>query len=101
MNELKPCPFCGGKATIRHESSFDVYYIHCDTCNSETGNTGLYLEKGKAIEAWNTRAEPIVRCRDCVWYEAKEYRRYCDRTGSFQIEPGGFCKWGEEKLDET
>ena len=41
--------------------------------------------------------ERIVRCRDCAWSEAREYRRHCDRTGSFQIEPDGFCAWGERK----
>lgn len=46
---------------------------------------------------YENQREEIVRCRDCVWYEAMEYRRHCDRTGSFQIEPDGFCKWGERK----
>lgn len=49
------------------------------------------------LNAWYVNSEPIVRCRDCAWYEAREYRRHCDRTGSFQIESDGFCKWGERK----
>lgn len=60
------------------------------------------LETGEWTDKQDFR-EPIVRFRDCVWYEAKEYRRYFDRTGSFQIEPDGFCAWGErsEKVDNT
>lgn len=42
----------------------------------------------------------VVRCRDCKHYteDEAEYYHYC---GSWceQVEPDGFCKWGEPKED--
>ena len=42
--------------------------------------------------------ELIVRCRDCAYYteDDMEYYHYC---GSWceQVEPDGFCKWGERR----
>lgn len=62
-NELKPCPFCGGKAkqieTYKYVGlgkSIPQYYIRCDnsdcnlyvaTCNRDT--------KEEATEEWNRR----------------------------------------------
>jgi len=52
--ELKPCPFCGGKASIR--LFYGVRYgVFCDCCDARVG--GLYIEKADAIDAWNRRAE--------------------------------------------
>ena len=43
--------------------------------------------------------EEIVRCRDCSLCAEKGYRLYCDRdAGGFpEVEPDGFCAWGERK----
>jgi len=40
MNELKPCPFCGGNASIQVERDLDNgsyyrHYIFCDDCGAE------------------------------------------------------------------
>lgn len=52
--ELKPCPFCGGKAEIGSEHN-DRGAIYCK-CGAkiEFGGCGVEL-KLKAIEAWNRR----------------------------------------------
>lgn len=51
MNEeLKPCPFCGGKA-MSHPYSKDDFTIYCKDCKAEIG----WREKEEAIKAWNTR----------------------------------------------
>lgn len=47
-----------------------------------------------------TVKEPIVRCRDCVWfkpYEAPKVDGFkCIRvTTPFQVFDYGFCAWGE------
>lgn len=54
--ELKPCPFCGGKAEIGSEHN-DRGAIYCIDCGAkiEFGGCGVEL-KLKAIEAWNRRA---------------------------------------------
>lgn len=60
MEELKPCPFCGGEADMRENKSSYVprYYVCCgnvdcwmlvSTCNRETPE--------QAAELWNRRAE--------------------------------------------
>lgn len=44
------------------------------------------------------KREEIVRCRDCKHYteDEMEYYHFC---GSWceQVEPDGFCAWGERK----
>ena len=69
MAELKPCPFCGGKADLRQED-FDPrwmptrndpdsggcppYYVQCDDCGATTEYRYMAHE---AIELWNRRAD--------------------------------------------
>jgi len=48
--ELKPCPFCGGKAVMYGQV---FYYIVCKSCGVETH--GSHSEQS-AAEAWNRRS---------------------------------------------
>ena len=50
MEELKPCPFCGGEAKQEHKD-----YILCTVCGCE----GPWDER-PAKEAWNTRNSVMV-----------------------------------------
>ncbi len=58
MRDLKPCPFCGGRAKARYAKPLS--YVQCVNCKTY----GLafcdeYEEadgKEKAIDAWNRRA---------------------------------------------
>jgi Lar family restriction alleviation protein len=56
--ELKPCPFCGGEATVRDDPHHrTAVYIGCET----VGCFGHYQwdeTQAEAITAWNTRAQP-------------------------------------------
>lgn len=55
MEELKKCPFCGGKAKIY--KSFDYvskYRVECTKCWAHTPN---YDKPKKAFEAWNRRVK--------------------------------------------
>ena len=46
--ELKPCPFCGGKAVI-----FKYFWsVRCEDCLVETS---IFETKEEATEAWNRR----------------------------------------------
>ena len=52
-NELKPCPFCGGKPKLfKHQlHDFVYYFVHCeDCCDNPPKSTGQ-----EAIDHWNTR----------------------------------------------
>ena len=54
MEELKPCPFCGAKATLWREGGVDrPYHILCG-CG---GRVGWFETREEAIEAWNRRTE--------------------------------------------
>ena len=56
-DELKPCPFCGGKAEYQHLRMVDGVsqgYIRCvNFCCEQM----VPQKKGYAVESWNGRAE--------------------------------------------
>ena len=58
-DNLKPCPFCGSRAEIENEPkeiSDGENWLHvvCTECSS---NSGYYLSKESAREAWNMRCD--------------------------------------------
>ena len=54
-DELKPCPFCGGKASImRYSYITKEHYCFCTSCKVRMPNS---LTREEAIERWNRRAE--------------------------------------------
>lgn len=62
MTELKPCPFCGGKAYVSREDCYgeldDYYMVHCDTCSLQFGFTKQFECEKQVTDAWNMRVEP-------------------------------------------
>jgi len=56
-DELKPCPFCGGEATLqRWWVGFNTRrYINRVQCKKCRCNSGDWFQKPKAIQAWNRR----------------------------------------------
>ena len=76
INELKPCPFCGGEArstrtVVKTNGSYcDAVYIYCTKCNARTSDVlfdGIKHPNGEeyieAEKAWNKR---VNRCDDCL-----------------------------------
>lgn len=69
MDDLKPCPFCGGEAELIDSRlsviTKPVFYVECTSCNCIVGRRIMITSarKGKeyfgakedAIEAWNRR----------------------------------------------
>ena len=58
MPNLKPCPFCGGKAKLKKFKSKALfgtiaYYAECSVCKVRTE---MSLEQEEPVEAWNRRA---------------------------------------------
>ena len=63
--ELKRCPFCGGKAEMQTLSGRDAAYkVHCTECDCEADT--WRTQESDATEFWNTRAltQPSGQVRD-------------------------------------
>lgn len=83
MNELKPCPFCGGEAELTGFDAPEVW-VWCPNCKA---STDAHTCKGGAIEAWNTRAErtcriaeyneaPFLACSECGAVQPDDFMVY-------------------------
>lgn len=51
MEDLKKCPFCGGKAEI---VGYKIFWVICKECTAETKS---FDTREEAIDAWNRRVE--------------------------------------------
>lgn len=66
MENLKKCPFCGGKAVSRKRRPDHIMNGKCFVCCSECKNkTAYYDTEEKAIEAWNKRTTDITNINYC------------------------------------
>ena len=55
MAELKPCPFCGGRASIVLKGG--SFFVYCNRCPGAVVTDYVHQSEEEAIEAWNRRAE--------------------------------------------
>ena len=60
-SELKPCPFCGGKAVLSHDhTGLGASYIRCEKCGTESIRFIKSFEiasDDRAKQFWNRRAD--------------------------------------------
>lgn len=99
VNELKPCPFCGGKAEIARNKSVTSlgWYGRCTSCLSSGQRflvrTETFHTEAEAIAAWNTRAERTchnktygnyLHCSSCdeLIYQGDRQFDYCPNCGA-------------------
>lgn len=57
-DNLKPCPFCGGQASVQmmfHSMLSNEYFVKCKKCGAETER--YYKGRYGAVKAWNRRYE--------------------------------------------
>ena len=97
MTELKPCPFCGSKATIWTHNDINNKFltIGCSandsSCHGEEGviddwcpmNCESSITKELAVEAWNTRADHTESLKTElkeVADDLKWVKQYCEEA---------------------
>jgi len=68
LTKLLCCPFCGGKALLEYNKSFDLYKVICENekCAVKP-NTEFTKTEESAISKWNTRANDTEKtdCAEC------------------------------------
>lgn len=52
ITKLKPCPFCGGEATVE-DCGNNQFFVRCIKCSINQDK--LYTQKCDAVRAWNRR----------------------------------------------
>lgn len=58
MEELKPCPFCGGKADlVDYGLTGRMKVVQCSDCGARTRVFNPNVKRGNAIDAWNRRTK--------------------------------------------
>ena len=92
--ELKPCPFCDGKAELEYEwvdGYYQRYYswVHvvCKQCYTTVGRTYDDRDRSKAyaIKVWNTR-KPMEQIVERLERQQEEY---CELAIEIIKEVGG------------
>ena len=61
MEELKPCPFCGGIGKLQ-SSGYGDRAVYCTSCRAATMR--WYRDKPRATTAWNTRPDSWISVED-------------------------------------
>ena len=73
----------------------------CNHCDGDEPCTEPCVDIGLIETAPTIDAVPVVRCRDCQWFDANGdyYDAYCDKNG-ISVEEDFFCADGERKDGE-
>ena len=75
MNEeIKPCPFCGGKCKKEKLPFKSLYVVHHKaSCYliGRSGQTAFWEDDTDGIEAWNKRPDNWISV--CEWQDNKDY----------------------------
>ena len=111
-SELKPCPFCGGKAEYKRTAIktngcwTDAVCVRCTVCDSRTGRI-LYDAKKhpnceeyeEAAEAWNRRSVNPVPVGYKMSSTTGRDRMMCSKCLKDITEDAVFCKYCGAKME--
>ena len=89
-DELKPCPFCGGRAKLI--MAMGETWAVCRKCNA---CTAMESSRGKAVAAWNARAAVTEGQFAAAVHDGRVWKpvRKCQMELQYCLDPGGnvFC----------
>ena len=94
MEDLKPCPFCGGEASVVGKPHEAKFCVGCgdDTCLGFSGLGWLYDTEEDAASAWNHRAERTCRVERVVYPDGEVEGYMCVACGySFMPDVPNYC----------
>ena len=87
-DELKPCPFCGGKAILAlEEHTFDGAEVTCIECGCQGGHYEYDPLGNEAASGWNTRTDTIQSAAYVAGLE-KALCLYADERNWFSAKDG-------------
>lgn len=106
-DKLKPCPFCGGEASLErsHHTVFgDGYWVECENANCPCNpHTIDYRDEDMAVNAWNERLGMI--CKTCLFSKPAnvevdgEPLIKCKLSGMSMREDGSCSLWMEQEVE--
>lgn len=104
MNELKPCPFCGGVDIGEKDSGAGparICFVKCKGCSATIMRNGGELKKARA--AWNQRNSPddiTLNAKTVVGNGITEplYINVIDCSVFWcRVKPDDFCNYGKPR----
>ena len=95
---FKPCPFCGGDASLRlYEPPFTksrYFYVQCDNCEAMTSPVQIvdHRQICEAIEKWNRRQDDVAPVRRGRWEWDRRIESYrCSSCQRHNADRTAFC----------
>lgn len=103
--DLKPCPFCSGKAVMRKIINSGEYVCSCELCNATPAPWGQNSEE-EAANIWNTRKKPYesrkkLPCPKCgtprpeTWFSSSMLE---DKKVGIKCRECGFAVWDRSEI---
>lgn len=92
--ELKPCPFCGGKAIKGFAD--DMHFFKCDICRSR-GQKARTMDDAAIL--WNDRVAPPDHHKNSQWNKHGAYF-YCAKCECRQKKKTKFCAYCGAKMKD-
>ena len=86
------------KGSIMDEDDKKTFSLAADVLEDLLQSVAEWTAKYEEERDKNKDAVPVVRCRDCQWFDANGdyYDAYCDKNG-ISVEEDFFCADGERK----
>ena len=95
MSELKPCPFCGEKASensLTQITKYDLYTVSCENRNCGVHPYTVGLTSGEAVKKWNKRSNGWIPVTERL---PEKYGRVLATYVEYGVEKVGQVTFGD------